>query len=93
MLSKISVTQLKTSPAAPVSGFSWRGNRPRLGYCAGNSSKRNKLRFRIVGQSLGDRWKLNDFDASESACLLLFPLVFLILHVSLIEVKLWDSLD
>ncbi|TQD99964.1 hypothetical protein C1H46_014468 [Malus baccata] len=64
MLSKISVTQLKTSPAAPVSGFSWRGNRPRLGYCAGNSSERNKLRFRIVGQSLGDRWKLNDVDAN-----------------------------
>ncbi|KAM1014553.1 hypothetical protein ACFX2C_044522 [Malus domestica] len=64
MLSKISVTQLKTSPAVPVSGFSWRGNRPRLGYCAGNSSERNKLRFRIVGQSLGDRWKLNDVDAN-----------------------------
>ncbi|ONI36051.1 hypothetical protein PRUPE_1G566800 [Prunus persica] len=64
MLSKISVTHLKASPSASTSGFSWHGNQRRFGYCARNSSQFNKPRFKIVGKSLGDRWKLNEIDAN-----------------------------
>lgn len=64
MLSKISVTHLKASPSASTSGFSWHGHQRRFGYCARNSSQFNKPRFKIVGRSLGDRWKLNEIDAN-----------------------------
>ncbi|PQQ13527.1 hypothetical protein Pyn_01752 [Prunus yedoensis var. nudiflora] len=64
MLSKISVTYLKASPSASTSGFSWHGNQRRFGYCARNSSQFNKSRFKIVGQSSGDRWNLNEIDTN-----------------------------
>lgn len=64
MLSKLPVTHLKASPAAPNSGFSSRGEFCRFGYCARSSADHHKSRFKFVGQSLGDRWKLNDINTS-----------------------------
>ncbi|KAK9286580.1 hypothetical protein L1049_014979 [Liquidambar formosana] len=62
MHSKFAVTPLKPSPTAPYSLF------PCRDFCKFGESVRNssehKLRFKLVCQSLGDRWKLNDIDAN-----------------------------
>lgn len=66
MLSKSPVTRLKQPPVAPNSLLG-RHNRDfyKFGYSAKNFSEHHS-RFKLVGQSLGDKWKLNDINASES---------------------------
>lgn len=53
MLSKLSFTHLKASQAA------------RLACYARDSPEYHKPRFKLVGKSLGDRWKLNDLKAGN----------------------------
>lgn len=66
MLLRLPVTHLRASPgAAPSYGFSSGGEFCRFGYCARNFAHPYKPGFKLVGQSLGDRWKLNDINASE----------------------------
>ncbi|XP_041013994.1 uncharacterized protein LOC121257157 isoform X1 [Juglans microcarpa x Juglans regia] len=64
MLSKSPVTRLKQPPVAPNS-LLLRHNRDfyKFGYSAKNFSGHHH-RFKLVGQSLGDKWKLNDINAN-----------------------------
>ncbi|KAG8650216.1 hypothetical protein MANES_07G014700v8 [Manihot esculenta] len=63
MHSKFPVTHLKTSVAvAPSSLILFKSDFCKFICCQFNSSER-RLRFKLVGQSLGDRWKLKDIDA------------------------------
>ena len=72
MLSKSPITQLNAYPAAPNSLIFHRNKDfCKFGYSARNFSE-HKYRFKIVGQSLGDKWKLNDINASEFFFLNLF---------------------
>lgn len=65
MLSKFTITQLKSSPAAPNSLFlHQRDCFYKFGYTARNSTV-HKLRLKLVAQSLGDKWKLSDIDTSK----------------------------
>ncbi|XP_040366662.1 uncharacterized protein LOC112176229 isoform X4 [Rosa chinensis] len=60
------LSKLCASPSSRFCGHRG-GNHPlcRFGYASRKSSEYDKPRFRIVGQSLGDRWKLNDVDAMQ----------------------------
>lgn len=64
MISKSPIAQLKPSPAAP-SSLIFHHNKDfcKFGYSAKNFSE-HKHRFKLVGQSLGDRWKLTDINAN-----------------------------
>ena len=65
MISKSPIAQLKPSPAAPNSLiFHHNKDFCKFGYSAKNFSE-HKHRFKLVGQSFGDRWKLTDINASE----------------------------
>ncbi|KAK9989931.1 hypothetical protein SO802_030170 [Lithocarpus litseifolius] len=64
MISKSPLAQLKPSPAAPNSLiFHHNMDFCKFGYSAKNFSE-HKHRFKLVGQSLGDRWKLTDINAN-----------------------------
>ncbi|GMY05246.1 hypothetical protein FCV25MIE_00485 [Fagus crenata] len=64
MLSKSPITQLNAYPAAHNSLIFHRNkNFCKFGYSVRNFSE-HKYRFKIVGQSLGDKWKLNDINAN-----------------------------
>lgn len=66
MHSKFPATHLKTSVAvAPSSLILFKSDFCKFICCQFNSSER-RLRFKLVGQSLGDRWKLKDIDASKT---------------------------
>ncbi|XP_021659719.2 uncharacterized protein LOC110649448 isoform X2 [Hevea brasiliensis] len=63
MHSKFPVTHLKASvPVAPSSLILFKSDFSKFGCCQFNSPER-RLRFKLVGQSLGDRWKIKDIDA------------------------------
>ncbi|KAK9214473.1 hypothetical protein WN944_006465 [Citrus x changshan-huyou] len=62
MVSRLSVTQLKSSPAVSNSVVLRHKELCRFGYFPRNSCSEQGLRFKVVGQSLGDRWKLKDID-------------------------------
>ncbi|KAG6709767.1 hypothetical protein I3842_06G148800 [Carya illinoinensis] len=64
MLSKSPVTRLQQPPVAPNS-LLLRHNRDfyKFGYSTKNFSEHHH-RFKLVGQSLGDKWKLNDINAN-----------------------------
>lgn len=59
------MAQLKESSAAPFASL-FHHNRDfcKFGYSARSFSEHNH-RFKLVGQSLGDKWKLSDINASE----------------------------
>jgi hypothetical protein len=71
------MTQLKESPAAPFA-LLIHHNRDfcKFGYSARSFSEHNH-RFKLVGQSLGDKWKLSDINASESFLYVTFKSFFL----------------
>lgn len=71
MVSRLSVTQLKSSPAVSNSVVLRHKELCRFGYFPRNSCSEQGLRFKVVGQSLGDRWKLKDIDARKWFFLLL----------------------
>uniref|UniRef100_A0A803R3S4 Uncharacterized protein n=1 Tax=Cannabis sativa TaxID=3483 RepID=A0A803R3S4_CANSA len=60
MLSKLSFTHLKAAQAA------------RLACHTRDYSEYHKSRFKIVGQSLGDRWKLHDLKTGDLSFLFHF---------------------
>ncbi|XP_062177104.1 uncharacterized protein LOC133882031 isoform X3 [Alnus glutinosa] len=64
MLLNSPMTQLKESPAAPFASLIHH-NRDfcKFGYSARSFSEHNH-RFKLVGQSLGDKWKLSDINAN-----------------------------
>ncbi|XP_020534678.2 uncharacterized protein LOC105633378 [Jatropha curcas] len=63
MLSKFPVIQLKESvPATPTPLILFQKDFCKFGCSPFNSSDR-RLRFKVVSQSLGNRWKLRDIDA------------------------------
>ncbi|XP_059448210.1 uncharacterized protein LOC132179465 isoform X3 [Corylus avellana] len=65
MLLNSPMTQLKESPAAPFASlFHHHRDFCKFGYSARSFSEHNH-RFKIVGQSLGDKWKLNDINAMQ----------------------------
>ncbi|KAJ0077937.1 hypothetical protein Patl1_36885 [Pistacia atlantica] len=66
MVSKLSLSPLKPSSPASNSSVWCHRELSKLGFFprTSSSSLDHRLRFKIVGQSLGDRWKLNDIDTS-----------------------------
>ncbi|XP_044488429.1 uncharacterized protein LOC123213132 isoform X3 [Mangifera indica] len=65
MVSKLSLSPVEPCPPASNSSFLRHREFSKLGFSQRTSySSVHRLRFKIVGQSLGDRWKLNDIDTS-----------------------------
>ncbi|KAL5787470.1 hypothetical protein ACOSP7_004419 [Xanthoceras sorbifolium] len=64
MVSKFSVNHLKPSPTASNSFIFYRKDFCKLGYFPRNFSSEHRFRFKLVAQSPGDRWNLNDIDTA-----------------------------
>lgn len=73
MHSKLSITHANPSKTAlfPVL--------PHRDFCKVGFSARPKLRFKLVVQSLGDRWRLRDIDTRESSCFCIFCMNYVLL--------------
>lgn len=66
MLCKLPFTYLKPSSAGLDSSISRHGDKRKFG-CFTRKFSEPKYRFKLVGLSKGDKWHLNDIDASEFA--------------------------
>ena len=73
MLSKLSFAHLKWSGQAPPGSELWRF----ACYARDSQPDFPKSRFKLVGQSLGDRWKLNGIKPGDPFSLLIPNLPFL----------------
>lgn len=64
MLCKLPSTYLKPSTAGLDPSISRHGDKRKFGCFTRNVPEPN-YRFKLVGLSMGDKWPLNDIDASE----------------------------
>lgn len=64
MLCKLPSLYLKPSPAGLDPSISHHGDKRKFG-CSTRHTPEPKYRFKLVGLSMGDKWNLNDIDASE----------------------------